>query len=120
MGRADFRAFHADRVIVARFDVGGDEWPCEARPAGARFVFIERTKKDFSGNDVHVNPGFVIIPVQVIKRSFGGGLLGDLILQRREAAFEFTVGWLCPRSCGYGSGLGVHGFWQQCNYRDDG
>src|SRR5437868_5714212 len=81
------------RPNVARLERFREAWPTRSR-----LVLVERAEKRLAGNDVHVDPGLLIVPVLVTERSFRGVALSDVVLSRREdflqvriAFFEGTV-----------------------------
>ena len=52
----------------------------ETGPPRAAVELIQRTEERFARDDIDVNPGLVIIPVSIVKRSFRAALTRDVIL----------------------------------------
>jgi hypothetical protein len=84
MCRADFRADHEKTLVFPPADIGGLQRLGEAGPPGTRIVLVERAEQGLAGHDVHINSGRVIVPVLVVKRLLGGGVLRDVVLQPGE------------------------------------
>jgi hypothetical protein len=81
MNRTDLGARHAELTVGLRRDVRRLERLGEARPPGARIVFVEGAEQGLAAHDVDVNAGFVIAPILVAKCGLGGLVLRDLVLQ---------------------------------------
>ena len=63
----------------------------EARLSGAGMKFVQRTEKRLSGNDIHADALFVVVPVFIFERRLGAVLSGYLILERRQGLAEFFI-----------------------------
>ena len=72
-------------------DVRGDDRLREGGPSGAGVEFVHRGEERFAGDDVDVEPGFVVIPELVPERRLGRAALGDLVLQGGEPRGEGGV-----------------------------
>src|ERR1041385_8613929 len=88
--RADFGAHHEEGAIRLLADVPGLERFVEAGPAGPGIVLVEGAEERLARDDVHVDPGLVVVPVLVVERPLGGITLRHLVLQRRERAPQIT------------------------------
>jgi len=53
--------------------------------------FVQRTEKRLSGNDIHVDALFVVVPVFIFERRLGAVLSRYLILERRQGLAEFFI-----------------------------
>jgi hypothetical protein len=51
------------------------QWLGKTGPACMGVVFIERAEQWLTGNDIHVNPRLLVIPVFIRKRRFGAFVL---------------------------------------------
>ena len=72
-------------------DVPGVERLGEAGPAGPGIVLVEGAEERLARDDVHVDPGLVVVPVLVVERPLGGITLRHLVLQRRERTPQIAV-----------------------------
>ena len=91
---------HEERVVRLRRDVLRHERLRKAGPAGSGVVFVEGAEKRLAGYDVHIDAGFVVVPILVLERTLRPLVLRDLILGRRELLLELAVvGLLVLRHC---------------------
>src|SRR5271166_4888118 len=66
-------------LYVVRFDRLSKAWPTTAA-----IELVERREQWLTRYDVHINPRLIMIPIRILKRTFGSIPLGDLKLLWRE------------------------------------
>ena len=86
--RADLRA--VEEVAVARLLDVVERLP-EARPPGAGVVLLERAEERLAGDDVDVDPGGRRVGVLAREGRLGSGMLGDLVLDRRQLSLQLRI-----------------------------
>src|SRR5512133_1515494 len=91
---ADFGALHSVRPVRASDDLIWLHRFAEAGPAAIRIKLVQGTEQGFARNDVDVNPRPFLFPKLVAEGWFGGGLLRNRVLQRRELRFQLGGGRL--------------------------
>ena len=89
-----FGARIADLEIGAGRDVRFLQRPGEARPARAGIVLVQRREERLAGDDVHVDPRLVVVPVLVGEGALGPRFLGHIVLEGRQLLSQLRVGWL--------------------------
>src|SRR3989442_5277817 len=94
VGRADLGAHREEGPIPQLADIARLEGFGEARPPSARLELVERAEQRLAGHDVHVDPRLMVVPVLIMEWRLGGGVLGYLVLSRRERAAQFRFGRL--------------------------
>src|SRR5256885_8159870 len=91
MRRADLGAYHEEGAVRLLADIAGLERLREAGPPGAGIELVEGAEERLARDDVHVDPGLVVVPVLVVERPLGRVALRHLVLQRRERAPQVAV-----------------------------
>src|SRR2546425_2487984 len=94
VGRADLGAHREEGPIHQLADIARLERFGEARPPSARIELVERAEQRLAGHDVYVDPRLMVVPVLIMEWRLGGGVLGYLVLSRRERAAQFRFGRL--------------------------
>src|SRR5271166_4533032 len=89
--RPDLRPDHAVALVGVLDHVARLDRHREARPAGVAVVLVDRSEQRLAGHDVHVNAGFLVVPVLVLERRLGTSLLGDLVLLRGQPGNRLGV-----------------------------
>jgi len=89
--RPNLGAAEAKETICLRANVRGLERPCKAWPPSAGIIFVEGAEERLSGNDVDIDPGFVIIPINIPERSLRVLALGHRVLERCELPPDLAV-----------------------------
>ena len=82
-----FGAFHSQSAVRFFDNIFFRDWFGKTGPAAAAVEFIQGSKKRFTGDDIDVNPGRVIVPISVIEWRLGPALLRDVILLGRQLLF---------------------------------
>jgi hypothetical protein len=80
MGRAHFRPDHAKARVAQLAHIGRLDGLGEAGPAAAGFIFVRRCEQRFTGNDIDINPGLLVVEIFA-----GAGMLRAALL--RHAVF---------------------------------
>ncbi len=86
--------FGADHTVTR---VGGGDHPLgldrprKARPAGAGVELVGRAEQRLAARHIDVQAGFVIVPVLVVERRLGGGVLRDLVCDRRQPLAQLGI-----------------------------
>src|ERR687897_2228448 len=98
-GTAGLGADHAVAAILDAGDATVGDLAVEARPAGAGVEPGVAVEQLGVAHDTAVDAGVLVVPVLAGERPLGAGLLGDVVLQRRQAAADpvvgrATVGWV--------------------------
>src|SRR5262249_14349803 len=78
--RASLGALHSKRGVAFLHYAVFRDWLGETGPARATVEFIQRAEERFAGDDIHINPGVVIVPVGVVKRRLCAALTCHVIL----------------------------------------
>ena len=84
-----FGAFHSQSAVRFFDNIFFRDWFGETGPAAAAVELIQGSKKRFTGDDIDVNPGRVIVPISVIEWRLGPALLRNVILLGRQLLFQF-------------------------------
>ena len=66
-------------------------------PAGARIIFIGRTKERFPGDYIDIQAGFFVVPVGVLEWRFRTFFLGHLVLQGCQLRCQLHLGLRASR-----------------------
>src|SRR5687767_5175776 len=96
-------------TVCLRADVRRLERPRKAWPAGPGIVLVDGAEERLAGNDVDIDPGFVVVPVDVPERSLRLFFLRDRILEGCELPLDLAVARLhvnLPRGRGGGGSGG--------------
>src|SRR5450759_3159767 len=114
--RSNLSALIAKHAVGLRADVRWVERPREAWPAGAGVVFVERAEERLAGNDIHVDPRLVVVPIDIAERSLRLRVLRYRVLERGQLFLQIGVGRFYEgaarsrrRSSGHRFGLGLRG-----------
>src|ERR1700692_3050887 len=91
MARAYLSPGHAVADIRVLDHVLGIERLGEARPAGAAFELVERSKERLAGDNVHVDARLLVVPIRVIEGPLRRVPLRHAILLGRKAGNRFGI-----------------------------
>src|SRR5262249_38284734 len=90
---AEFRthlgADHAMRLVGQLLHIGGLDRLREAGPAAPGLVLVRRREEGFTGDDIHVDSGLLVVEERAGSRALGAALLGDAVLLRRQGGNDF-------------------------------
>ena len=81
---ADFGPIHSQGAIRFLEDFFFRDRFGETGPAASAIEFIERSEERFTGDDIDVNPGRVIVPIGVVEGGLGATILCDVVLLGRQ------------------------------------
>src|SRR5690606_28271191 len=84
VGRADLGADHAVAGVAQLAHVRRLQRPGEARPAAMRVELVAGGEQRLARDDVHVDPGTVLVQVLAGAGTLGPGFLGHAVLLRGE------------------------------------
>jgi len=78
---AYFGSDHEQSSVLMFNDVFRVQWASKARPASARMKFMYGAEEGFSGNNIDIDAGLLIVPVGIIKWGFSAVLADYPVLQ---------------------------------------
>ncbi len=84
-------ALHEKASVFLLNDVARLKRPCKARPSGPRIELIRRTEEGLTGDDIHVDPFLMVIPVLILEGSLRSVLLGHFVLEGSQFLFQGCI-----------------------------